>query len=389
MELLKMLSNDFLNFPLINLDKEINFRTFIFEEFNKYDLLLQEIDVEDFKIVKNEVVKLINQLKKAIDEYYNGFPYNAYEEFEKGINKIENYLFIISDINSEERFIYYRARCLEENCKVDLKKEDMFHIPFNLRKFVRSYRYSINGFPCLYLGATPYTCWEELDRPNENKFLISRIKVSRKIRLLDLGIMPYHLNDLLCRQRFENKNEILKDNKTLLSAYLICIPLIMACSIKVNDKDAIFKEEYIIPQLLMQWIRKIKKFDGVKYFSTKTYTHSSINCNLYQNVAIPIKLNADKGYCKELTKKIKITDPILAKEALDNHLKIKSIEVKEKSNNRLLEEYDGIDYTKIEERNNGRIRKNDNAEIHYSASGFSVIEMKLYEKDTKEINNNY
>ncbi|MFH4351795.1 hypothetical protein WAJ70_22165, partial [Acinetobacter baumannii] len=52
-------------------------------------------------------------------------------------------------------------------------------------------------------------------------------------------------------------------------SYLIIWPLMAACSVRVKNTTNTFKPEYIIPQLLLQFIRYDEFFDGVSYFSTK------------------------------------------------------------------------------------------------------------------------
>ena len=66
-------------------------------------------------------------------------------------------------------FNLYRMRISKET----LSKEKMFHVPFNMREKVSSARFSIPGFPCLYLGTSLEVCWNEIKRSleSENKYL--------------------------------------------------------------------------------------------------------------------------------------------------------------------------------------------------------------------------
>ena len=50
--------------------------------------------------------------------------------------------------------------------------------------------------------------------------------------------------------------------------YIVSYPLAAACSVKVKDRNSKFVEEYIFPQLFMQWIRKSDVVDGVRYKSS-------------------------------------------------------------------------------------------------------------------------
>jgi len=45
-------------------------------------------------------------------------------------------------------------------------------------------------------------------------------------------------------------------------------PLVLACSVKVKNIEDDFKPEYIIPQLLLQWVRERDDIDGISYQTT-------------------------------------------------------------------------------------------------------------------------
>ncbi|CEQ26144.1 hypothetical protein [Paraclostridium sordellii] len=393
MNILSVLCDDFMELPLENSDKEINFKSFISSKFDEYKILLNQINDIDIKDIRSKSSELIEAIENSIDLYYNGLSHEAYMMFKKGINYINEYLKIIStDANFEFRKNYYRARV--DNNKIEYKlndKTDMFHIPFNKRYLVKNQRYSIAGFPCLYLGATPYTCWEELGRPRTNEFVVSRIRFLEDIELLNIGMIPYHLKDIINKKTIKRcELDIVEENREILVAYLICIPLILACSVRSSSKNVNFKEEYIIPQMLTQWIKDENQFDGIRYFSTRTYTYSKINYNLYQNIIIPTKSSNDTGYCKRLKEKILITEPVYANEVLEKFKgSIRQFFKKNQELNNetrsLLEEYEGINYTIIKEKNNGRIVQSEISEIHYSSSGFSVLEEKLYSINASKI----
>lgn len=108
---------------------------------------------------------------------------------------------------------------------------------------------------------------------------------------------------------WELKDKIIKNNIAdfeLLRNYLIMLPLIMACSIRVPQvkKDKPFKDEYIVPQLLTQWlINSPNRFDGIAYFSNATKTRSRRNYKLYQNLVVPVKQALKSGYCENYYKK--------------------------------------------------------------------------------------
>lgn len=196
----------------------------------------------------------------------------------------------------------------------------------------------------MYLGATPYTCYEELGRPKEQDMYFTKVEIPETYKLIIIGLLPYELKN------------ICEENEEIIINYLKMIPIIMACSVKVDEskKEGAFKEEYIIPQLITQWlITSDRNFDGILYFSIATMTHSRLNYRLYQNLVLPVKEIRSEGYCKKLVNEIKLTSPISATE----------IEFFKEYDYKYFQDYDCLDKLP----GNGRIRKDDNSEIHYSS----------------------
>lgn len=89
--------------------------------------------------------------------------------------------------------------------------------------------------------------------------------------------------ELLQGARFVNKQDVVyldltntrylgKYDQQATNAKLIADvfmwPLIAACSIKVKHREDSFKPEYIVPQLLLQWIRNNQEIDGIRFSST-------------------------------------------------------------------------------------------------------------------------
>lgn len=83
--------------------------------------------------------------------------------------------------------------CLDEADRPDnwdaLKRKKgmvMFHIPITMRRQVGTERYSIPGYPCLYLGNSIYVCWEEMNRPLMSSCWVSRLKNTEELELEEL-----------------------------------------------------------------------------------------------------------------------------------------------------------------------------------------------------------
>lgn len=134
---------------------------------------------------------------------------------------------------------YYRTRANDTPLKL---AREMFHAPFELRGSVKTARYSVLGFPSLYLTKNIYTAWEEARRANIETFYASRLRLQR----------PIHLVDLRLRRSFSDINK--GEREAAVRQYLRTIPLIIACSLKVKKDSDAFKPEYILPQLILHTV---------------------------------------------------------------------------------------------------------------------------------------
>ena len=124
----------------------------------------------------------------------------------------------------------YRMRKGTNDFEEYTAEEEMSHIPFELNHLVSNERFSISGFPSLYMGSSVYACWEELHRPPFEYASTALFKARQKIQVIDLSE----------KEHYSFTNEVFSD----------CLAL--ACSFSVSYPQAPFKPEYIIPQLIMQ-----------------------------------------------------------------------------------------------------------------------------------------
>lgn len=112
------------------------------------------------------------------------------------------------------------------------------------------------------------------------------------------------IEDLL--KELESQNYSSK--QTFLFRYLTIFPLIIACTIKVKHPAGNFKPEYIIPQLLLQYVSKNDEIDGIKFPSTKVNYSKLTEVEAY-NYVFPVKKVASRGLCEELTNTFHSTEP--------------------------------------------------------------------------------
>ncbi|MFA9423671.1 MAG: hypothetical protein ACERLG_08835 [Sedimentibacter sp.] len=310
----------------------IDFNTTLDSLYNHYlDLLSLYINEKDL----NKVKEICNGILKSVEEYHNGFPNKSFIEFNKTMNKlIEHPLTIYRKtgrtgaFDTNDPLMLFRVRKVQQNINYDIK--DIFHTPYNCRSKISSCRYSIAGYPCLYLGTSVELCCEEtnVNFPNDLT-IVSRYKLERnmlynneiEMDVLEFGVKPKDFiirntenNDLLCNRNNYGRRKLdeidLNDIETMVK-YLYWYPLIAACSfVRPNRKDP-FASEYVIPQLLMQWSRSQisdNKLFGIRYFSCS----SIISSELGFNYVFPVsgqKYSENQCYCKVLANVFKLTKP--------------------------------------------------------------------------------
>ncbi|PEJ62419.1 hypothetical protein CN906_20705 [Bacillus toyonensis] len=252
--------------------------------------------------------KLCNKIIDSIQEYYNGFPAQAFTDLNIGfVNNLSlpGYLENTMKLTGSMKNKFYKMRIGTE---YTFSKNEMFHIPLECRGLVSTNRYSIPGLPCVYLGHTPLACWEELNKPDLNTIQTS-LFVSQNINYLDLSITPAELMKDLINKFYSFDLTNMKRIYSSLRDYIVLWPLIAACSVRVKNKRDSFKPEYIIPQLLLQIIRK-SSFDGISYFSTKIDSYTDETGALYKNFAFPVQTQEKKGLCPILKGKFEVTNAV-------------------------------------------------------------------------------
>ena len=261
---------------------------------------------QEIKTKKAIIEGSIKCICEAIDFYYSGYPAQAYDALTQTLNTLEKIgvLPIQKNRPTSSRASFYRVRVSESR---NMRKEELFHVPFELRERVGTQRYSIPGLPCLYLGDSAFVCWEELGRPNMDVFHIARFDITPG----DFRLLYFNTNTDDIRRRCFNRRHQDGIMINALVSFLCYWPLLAACSVIVKKPGDVFKPEYIIPQLLLQWVVATQKADGVAYRSNRVKI-SPWNVGTFSNIVLPAKRILNAGFCPELSKAIKFTPPIAA-----------------------------------------------------------------------------
>lgn len=277
---------------------EGNYRTRLKIILKKYENLVcgNDFEIENIEQISDSVKGTIIILKEIVDAQYKGLHSTAYRKLYNLFKKLRKHL-LYKKI-SKKSFLF-RMRVFAPEKRRHVQEKDLFHIPLNMRGIVTTQRYSVPGLPCLYMGESIYACWEEMKRPQLNLCMTSKLQCQDEIKLLNLAFFQ------------DNDEEWWNDN---IEKVLNIFPILLSCMIPVADEDAIYKPEYIIPQLVMEWViwnRKKEKIYGIYY--TSANVNEDFDYPLYKlnNLAIPvIDISRDKEYCPVLCEMFKITKPL-------------------------------------------------------------------------------
>lgn len=234
-----------------------NYSSFIDGIFTDYYVFL--VDNKINKEIKDSVKQFGRYLQLVLSEYCRGQHNSAYYLFKNALESCIDINLFLKDVNNGTEFY----RCRKKRNKKYTSNE-LFHISFDERYSVSTQRYSFPGLPCLYLGASPEVC--ALERSNNLSELVTAKVMYRnknyKHRILDLTSIFF---EPLTNQTIDCSEAWLKN----LPLYLIC-----STNIDYKMEKSEFKQEYILPQLLLEYIINETTLNkdiviGIKYFSTK------------------------------------------------------------------------------------------------------------------------
>ncbi|WP_121424445.1 hypothetical protein [Enterobacter sp.] len=260
-------------------------------------------------VLLNRVDELKNGIVICLKKFLSGDIKSAYEKFESilepdVINKhILHVTVPLRSICNDEQPLY-RVRKSDSPL---ITRPDIFHIPFSKRHLVSAQRYSVAGLPCLYLGTSLYVCWQEMNKPDFDKLYISAFTTEdNNSRVLNFA--PSLLNSVY--EDDESTTSLVQRK----ASYLILWPLIIACSFIRKHSDSKFIQEYIIPNLLMQWVsqRIQSPIVGISYFSTRM--KKTKNSRKSINVVFPPKSTykqiAENDFSPRLSSLFDFTPPV-------------------------------------------------------------------------------
>lgn len=290
-----------------------DFDDFLFRVFDEYATLVANMDAEDQVLtdIKSNlpiIKETIARLKESVSSFLQGKPTLSANKLYQVVDSLKPFT---ANLYTQELSSYmgnlYRIRVSDTPLN---ERKDLFHIPFDLRHLVGPQRYSLQGIPCLYLGGSLLVCYEELERPDFRRVWVSRfrLKDGERLRILDLGFRPSLIAALLDDPAISGNAVKLQWINSLSPAYGVCWPLLAACSVQVKQREGAFRPEYIVPQLVLQWVTESPDHDGLRYSSVNLGDCS--NSLALSNFVFPAKSFAKRGVCSQLQSRFVLTDPV-------------------------------------------------------------------------------
>lgn len=242
------------------------------------------------KVLQSTIRKTCQTIKDIVTAIYQGLHNRAYTKLQNLMTFFGEDIFCTLPSDTE----LYRMRVTDK--RRGLERKDIFHIPLNNRRCIKTQRYSTPGYPCLYLGRSLYVCWEEMGMPPTETTLVAGFKNISECKLVDMRVPVLNV--------FQDQGD----------KYAKLFPLIIACSIPVVNKDDVFKPEYVLPQLVLEWtINKRHETSAIGVYYTSVFKNQNFFPLLdeeWDNIAIPVqKPLAQTAFCPKLKQLFKLTKP--------------------------------------------------------------------------------
>lgn len=207
--------------------------------------------------------------------------------------------------NIEQDSLWYRGRDTKKEEHWD--KKQLFHVSYEERGKIGSQRFSIQGFPCLYLASSLSCCIKETHAKTFTT--VSAFKALSNIEVYDLSFYPSISN---AKQLWD---------------YLLLYPIKIACSIPMQKKckKDNFIPEYIVPEYVLHGTIKqskdLSKSLGFIYTSTTIFSKNVAKEEVrkHTNLVIPVVEIKNKGYCDILRNMFSMTEPVKLSCSDKNH----------------------------------------------------------------------
>lgn len=296
-------------FSLPILRKNCDYLQQITQLFEAYMVVLKEQNIK--RSITDDVTIICREIIGVINLYYDGYISQSYGQFKKLLDQYQGILKV--DVNTQDNHSsnelsnLYRTRVVSDYR--EHTRYEIFHVPFSLRTRIAPSRYSIAGYPSLYLSTTVDLCHYESGGSNNNFKIFSKYSFIKEaiedVVILDFGVRP---KDLM------NISE--KD----LENYGIAYPIIAATSFIKPNQHQNFIPEYIIAQFTLQWLRETyvsaNRLCGIRYFSSRALVSADRGYNyVFPTYAIS---TLEGNHCELLSRCWELSEPIITSKENDD-----------------------------------------------------------------------
>jgi hypothetical protein len=308
MDFWEFLGRTELQLPLTR-DNE-DFQGFVESKLDAYLTLLSELTtLPDYLSTVSKHLAMsaefCSALKQTVRFALEGEPSNAYKCFSESLSSELPLLKELEGVlDASNPVILYRVR---RETAVPMSREELFHVPFEERHKIATNRYSIPGLPCLYLAGSLYTCWCEMGHPPMHELQVAGLwlRTAKPLKVINFSDRPKRILRWLTPTAFAAQARV----QRYAASYVLLWPLIAICSIIAKHGKGHFKPEYLVPQLLLQWVRTNRDFDGICYFSMHVPSVVSLPALPACNIVLPVRSIKAEGRCSYLRSLFKMTEP--------------------------------------------------------------------------------
>lgn len=241
---------------------------------------------------------------QAYELYVDNRYIEAFNIFNQAMDSVKNHL-PTAPVGRASAYVadsipYYRI--MAGNNKYN--RLQFLHIPCNSRQLASANRFSVPGMPCSYMASAKRVAWYECKMPDSFQWAkFEAVKHDKKLIQLDLNPLTSTLSLIseLPKERWMED-----ERKSFARGYCFILPLIASCSVIAKEKEKSFVEAYIIPQMLMIWIKNSTDYIGVRYYSSSDNELVRNDCGY--NIAMPAKHPDKNGYCVDLQEIFGVND---------------------------------------------------------------------------------
>ena len=194
MDLHTFLSHPDIQLP-VHWNSQADFEEFVSRRFGAFQELIDQLETnavaDEVQRRRDCIVTCCQSLKQALRLSFEGHPHEAYLCFDTAMQSVLPEIDVLAFNVAGYRELKTLYRVWQAH-SADLHRNDLFHIPFELRHMVATQRYSMPGLPCLYLAGSIYTCWEEMGRPplHELQCAAFWVKEGKSLKMLNFSNRP-------------------------------------------------------------------------------------------------------------------------------------------------------------------------------------------------------